>query len=205
MYTELLIAIPILFSVINIAVIVELLAIRRKQSNSTAIELYHAKTSIQPQFTLLDSPLIVPVKHNPLLLSGISPDYELADSFINEIECIYTVKNKPVKTIHTYNYSHLRDYLALHLVKYPDGKLPQLPCSIMYYDNHAQYTMNFYDANDCRIERYIKSAISLLKVKKSKTKQLDILKEANKIVKSKGTRTIKKTVKRNKKVLVEVK
>jgi hypothetical protein len=210
MYTELLIAIPLLFIIINIAVITELLVIRRKQYNHTSLTLYHAKTSIQRQFILLDSPLIVPVKHEPLLLTGLTIDYELADDIISELESkygCYDIDNSLtahyVGVIRIFDLSHLRDYLAYHLVKYPQGKLPLQSGTISYYDNKSQYTMNFYDASDIRCEKYIKTAMKLLKFKK--VKRIDILTEAERIIKSKP-RTVKgRTVTRKvKKIKVEV-
>lgn len=195
MYTELLIAIPLLFIIINIAIITELLVIRRKQYNHTAITLYRRKIDVQPHFTLLDNVLIVPVKREPLLLTGLIQDYQLAQRFIS-----YTIKGNRKdyfnKSYELFDYSYLIDYLSYHLVKYPNGKLPQQSATITYYDNKLQATMNFYDATDTRCEKYVKQAMKLLKIKKTKVKQLDILTEADKIVKSKGKRTVKgRTVK----------
>lgn len=208
MYTELLIAIPLFFIIINIAIIAELVIIRRKQYNSTVKSNCDATATLQRRFTLCDNVLITPITKQPLLLNGLVPDYDTADDIISDLECLYTVKTKQInsKLGKVYNYSHLKDWLAYHIVKYPGGKIPQLSGSILYVDDKAQYTMNFYDATSDKNEKYIKSAIKLLKFKKLKIKQLDILKEANKIVKSKGKRsTVKKTTKRTKKVLQAVK
>jgi hypothetical protein len=195
MYTELLIAIPIYFIIINIAIITELIIIRRKQCNCTAIELYHVKTSLQPQFTLLDDVLIAPIPKQPLLLTAMIPAYSEADVFIKHQNHLYTtVKNKIIESgIIVFNYDHLFEYLSIHFAKYPDGKLPAQPGTITYYDNKLQATMNFYDASDTRCEKYIKPAMKLLKEKK--VKQLNILTEAEKIVKSKRIPAKGRTVK----------
>ena len=190
MYTELLIALPIYFIVINIAIIVNLAVIRHKPYKYTAAIDNAVVPPLQRQFILCDSVIELPGPVQPLMLSGITPDYNLAQSFINKLNRLVTIKNKLTTQYESvYNYDHLLDYLSIHLVKYPCGVLPKQPGTITYYDNKAQYTMTFYDSTEPKIEKYIKEAMRLLKTKKTKQLKLNIVKEANKIVKSKGKRT----------------
>ena len=160
------------------------------------------KNAIQQGFTILQTPLILPEVKQPLMITGITSNYDYADDVISDLECKkYKNEYGNIESVRYYDLSYLRDYLAYHLVKYPNGILPKQSGSISYYDSKFQCTMNFYDCTESKIEKYIKESMRLLKVKKSKVKQLDILKEANKIVR-KRSKTVKKTVKN--KIKVEV-
>ena len=99
----------------------------------------------------------------------IEPDYELAREYIR-------------KNNGHYNLDYLLDYLAIHLIKYPDGELPEMAGTITFTSpGNATYTMNFYNAGDARIQKYIKPAIKLLREKKQKA---NVLKQANRIIRS---------------------
>jgi hypothetical protein len=119
----------------------------------------------------------------------IMPDMAEAQNYIrNKIASQFIVE---------YDWIYLEHYLSIHLVKYPNGKLPQQAGQVIYSSEHCKHTLNFIDCQDQRIVKYIKPCIKLLreaKPKKTSIKRLDVLAEANQVLKSKRTRKVKELV-----------
>lgn len=114
------------------------------------------------------------------VIVNIERHYKEADAFIYEIQPTISYGEFGGH----YDYTYLRDWLAFHFAKYPNGKLPELSGIITYTAlSGSTYSMNFYNAGDERIQKYIKSAMKLLKEKKPT--KADILRQANEIMKAK--------------------
>ncbi len=124
----------------------------------------------------------------PLLLAEPVYNLTLAQNFIR-----WTLSNS---FIAHYDWSYLEQYLAVHLVTSPNGKLPKLDGVILFNGEHAKYTMHFLDTTDQRIQKYIKQAMKLLKESKPKktlTRRVNVLRQANSILKSKRQKQIDET------------
>lgn len=89
-----------------------------------------------------------------------------------------------------YNFDYLARYLARHLAKYPDGKLPPQAATIIYDNKEVKYTLNFFNAQDDRIVKYIKPCIRLLREPKAKKTRVNVIKQAEKIVKQRQIKTV---------------
>jgi hypothetical protein len=130
----------------------------------------------------------------------VKPDIELAKRFIDRLCDGYYQLSAGGNTTNTdseytkrYNYDYLLKYLSIHLVKYNDGKLPLQPGTIIYTGEHCQYTLNFYNATDERIVKYIKAALKLLNFKKFKS----VIEQCEDVIKA----TPKKRVRRVKQLV----
>lgn len=221
MYTELLIAIPMFFIVINIAVIIELLVLQRKQANDTTIANNDVKTTAQRHFTTCD---FKDSEYRNAWIAEFNQGYSARDiesylelasdnNFaIHGKECC-DFWNAMIKECKPGSPSSIRYYDGLHVRgKYmTDAELKAASKPTYQYYNGRGYGKLKYHHNgytswlNSHYAKYPNGQLPIQSMTVQKVKQLDILKEANKIVKLKGTRTIKKTVKRSNKVLVEVK
>jgi hypothetical protein len=108
-----------------------------------------------------------------------------ADRFISKLSSLY---------YGIYDFTYLKPYLTKHLAKYEYGRLPAQSGHVIYSGESVKYTLNFIDCQDIRILKYIKPVIRLLnesKHNKATVKRLNVLSEANQVLKSKRTRKVK--------------
>ena len=118
---------------------------------------------------------------------GLKPDYELADSYIRHLQSGngYNRKSKKTADLSYCDLSYLRNYLAIHLVKYPDGKLPVLAGTMTMQDDKVTHTVTFYDCYNPDNDKYLKKCFKLLKpVKVKQVRVKNVLAQANQIVKT---------------------
>lgn len=139
------------------------------------IELERLENALQSQLNLLQ-------------------DYKDAIRFLENLQCENQKLNKMsghyenTNPLSKFDLSYLIPWLSEHLVKYPDAIIPKLSGEIVYTCSTARYIMRFDDANEPKIARYVKPCLKLLKEKRSR--KVNVIKEANKVVRSKRQRKV---------------
>lgn len=129
-------------------------------------------------------------------IAEVIPDYIAADRFIADYNAnLYGHKIRKEWTACTLQ--DYREYLAYHFGKYPCGILPEQSATIIINTDNGIHTATFYNAGDQQISRYIKELMRIFKVKKTKSKKtakVDVIAQAEQIVKQSFGKRIKELV-----------